>query len=517
MVDYREIMRLRSLGYSQRQVAASVHSSKDTVGSVYRLADIHGLYWPLSDDLNNQAIQNLFYPERAQSDRKIPDYALMHKELARSGVTLTLLWAEYCEACYAENSLPYQYTQFCDSYRKWAKITKATMRIKRKPGDTMEVDWAGNILTIYDSITGEEIPAYLFVAVLPCSCYAYAEAFLNHGTESWIKAHIHAYQYFDGVTRILIPDNLKTGIISNTRYETRLNRSYSEMAEYYNTAIIPARVDRPKDKPNAEGTVNHASTWIIAALRNEKYFSIQELNGAIAEKLNQFNRKPFTQREGSRYSAFMEEEKSFLQSLPASPYELAVWSTATIKYDYLITDGKNKYSVPFDLIGQEVDIRITSTTIEAFYQGSRVSSHPRISEKRRDPIIKVEHMPDNHKKYLSYNQESFLEWAEGVGLHTVTVVRSFLSSGKVAEQGYKYCASLTKMADKYGYHRLEMACERALAYVPNPSIRNIDIILKTGQDKLKKPTSAAITDSAPSSSQYSFTRGAEYFGGKHND
>ena len=408
MVNYREILRLDSLRYSQRQISASISCARDTIGTVCKLANKYNLAWPLPDELSNQAIQDLFYPDRKERTRRIPDYEYIHKELSRPSVTLTLLWAEYSATCHSEHAIPYQLTQFCENYRSWAQITKATMRISRKPGDLMEVDWAGNTLTIYDSVTGETIDAYLFVAVLPCSCYAYVEAFLDHGTENWIKAHTHAYQYFGGATRILVPDNLKTGVIKNTRNELQLNRSYQEMAEYYDTAVIPARVKAPKDKPNAEGTVNHTSTWVIAAIRNERHFSIQELNEAISEKLEEFNIKPFQKREGSRCTAFQNEEKSFMKPLPASPYELAVWSAATIHNDYLITDGKNKYSVPFDLIGQEVSVRLTSTTVEVFFQGSRVASHPRLTQKQRNPITKPEHMPDNHKKYLRIIKMHFL-------------------------------------------------------------------------------------------------------------
>ena len=514
MVNYREILRLSSLNYSQRQISASTSSSRDTISDVLKLASKHGLNWPLPEELTNQAIQDLLYPERKERLRRIPDYKHIHKELARPGVTLTLLWAEYIAMCDAENAVPYQLTQFCENYRSWARSTKATMRINRKPGDLMEVDWAGKPITIYDNTTGETIDAYLFVAVLPCSCYSYVEAFLNQRTESWIRAHVNAYQYFGGSTRILVPDNLKTGVIKNTRNELHLNRSYQEMAEYYDTAIIPTRIKAPKDKPNAEGTVNHTSTWIIAALRNEKFFSISELNEAIFEKLEAFNSKPFQKREGSRLLAFQDEEKEFLKRLPASPYELAVWSTAFVHNDYLISDGKNKYSVPFDLIGQEVSLRLTSNTVEAFFNGSRVASHPREEKKLRHPIIKVEHMPDNHKKYLSYNKDAFLEWSQSVGINTTKVAEVFLESGKVAEQGYKACASLTNMADKYSFQRLENACERALSITRTPSIKTIRTILQTGQDKVKKeeiPTSLT-------GNNYAFTRGASYFkGGANND
>ena len=513
MVNYREILRLDSLQYSHRQISASISCSRDTITSVCKLAKKYSLEWPLPDELSNQAIQDLFYPERKERNRRIPDYEYIHKELAKSGVTLTLLWGEYTLLCHSEKEIPYQLTQFSENYRSWARISKATMRISRKPGDLMEVDWAGSVLKIYDRVTGETIDAYLFVAVLPCSCYAYVEAFLDRGTENWIKAHVHAYQYFGGVTRILVPDNLKTGVIKNTRNEILLNRSYQEMAEHYDTAIIPARVKAPQDKANVEGTVNHTTTWVIAVLRNEKHFSIHELNASISEKLAEYNKKPFQKREGSRLSAFQEEEQSFLKPLPASTYELAVWSTAVIHNDYLITDGKNKYSVPYEFIGHTVDIRYTSKTIEVFFQNNRIASHIR-RYGAVDPQVLVEHMPDNHQRYLAWNKEAFLEWAQGIGKSTVLVMKSFLTSVKVEQQSYKTCGSLMKLADRYSVNRIEDACRRALSYTPSPSLKSIQTILKTGQDKVKPKTES---DKPKSSGKYGFTRGANYFGGSSHD
>lgn len=514
MVNYREILRLRSLDYSQRQVAASVHSSRSTISEVYQLADKHGLTWPLSSDVSNMDVRNLLYPERAaEPGRKMPDCSNIHKELAKPGVTLTLLWSEYCEQCQSENMIPYQYTQFCDYYRNYAKKTKATMRIKRKPGELLEVDWAGKTLSVVDEITGELIPAYVFVASLPCSLYGYAEAYPSMVMENWISAHIHAYQFFGGVTRILVPDNLKTGVIKHTRSEIVLNKVYQEMAEHYGTAVIPARPASPKDKPTAEGTVGVISTWIIAALRNEKFFSFSELNEAIRIKLNEFNSKPFQKKQGSRLQAFEEEEKSFLLPLPASPYEMAVWSTATIQPDYLITVEKCKYSVPYEFIGHTVDIRYTSKTIEVFFQNNRIASHVR-RYGICDPQILPEHMPDNHRKFLTWNKDTFLDWAETVGQSTLAVMKAFLSSYKVEQQSYKSCGALMKLADRYSVTRIEGACSRALSYTPNPSLRSIKTILNTGQDKVKPNKQA--TKPQPSG-RYGFTRGAEYFGGGRHD
>lgn len=327
----------------------------------------------------------------------------------------------------------------------------------------------------------------------------------------WIEAHIHAYSFFGGVTRILVPDNLKTGVIKNTRTELVLNLSYHEMAEHYGTAIIPARPVRPKDKPSAEGTVRVIETWILAALRNRKFFTFDELNKAIREKLEEFNAKPFQKKKGSRLAAFIEEEKDFLMPLPASPYETAVWSTATIQPDHLITIGNCKYSVPYEFIGKKVDIRATENSIEVFYHNNRIAAHVR-KVYSRDPVYMPEHMPENHRKFLEYNTESFLDWGKDIGHSTLIVVKHFLSMHKVEQQGYKPCASLMKLADRYGTQRLENACAKALSYTPSPSLKNITTILKNGQDKVALVT---VPDSVSNkeSSKYGITRGASYHEG----
>ena len=509
MVNYREILRLDSLNYTQRQIAASVHSSRNTISEVLHLADAKGLHWPLDDTVTNQEIMSLLYPQRkdAVNPRKEPDYSYIHKELAKPGVNLSLLWTEYCSKCDSEGCTPYMYSQFCDKYRHWARLTKATMRIKHKPGEAMQVDWAGTTIQYQDPVTAETYDAYIFAAVLPCSCYAYVEACEDMKSTNWLLCHVHAYEYFGGVTRLLIPDNLKTGVVKNTRYDTVLNKSYHEMAEYYETAIVPARVLHPRDKSLAEGTVKFATTWIIAALRNRKFFSFEEVQCAVAEKLEELNQYPFKKREGCRYSAYSDEEQAFMKPLPLTPYEPAVWSTAKVPLDYLITDGENKYSVPFDLIGEEVDIRLTKTMVEVFFHGSRVASHKRVLRSLRDPIVQPEHMPIEHRKYLTYNADEFIRWAQDAGQYTLAVVKAFLSSGREPEQGYKSCASLTCLGDKYGLDRLEKACERVIAYSVQPSVRNISTILKNRQDKL----ASALSDVPKPPKSHGITRGAAYF------
>ena len=243
MINYLEILRLSSLEYSQRTIASTAHCSRHTIRSVLQAAKKHSLEWPFEDDVTNADLEKFLFPEKYRKACQYvePDYAYIHRELAKSGVTLTLLWEEYCRKCYESGKTPYMSTQFGDKYRRWARITKATMRIQHKPGDAIQVDWAGDTIPIFDPITGEQSAAYLFVAVLPCSYYTYAEVCNDMKMENWLNCHIHAFNYFGGAARLLIPDNCKTATISNCRYETILNRSYQELAEYYGTAIVPAR------------------------------------------------------------------------------------------------------------------------------------------------------------------------------------------------------------------------------------------------------------------------------------
>lgn len=520
MIDYREILRLHDLGKSQRSIALEVHSSRDTVAATIKTAEMAGVTWPLEEHVSNEDLQEVLFPGRynSTSPYTVPDYEWIHRELARNGVTLTLLWSEYCVKTRDAGGTPYMYTQFCEKYRRWARITKATMRITHKPGDAMQVDWAGDPLYITDPVTGEEDPAYIFVAVLPCSWKTYAEACNDMRSENWLLCHVHAYNYFGGVPRLLIPDNTKTATIVNNRYETILNRSYQEMANYYDTAIVPARVEHPDDKSAAEGSVKFASTWITAALRDRKFFSLAEAREAVSEKLEELNNRRFKKRPGTRSLAFEEEEKAFLRPLPEAPYEPAIWLNPKVSTDYLITDGINKYSVPYDLIGENVDVRVSKNTVEVFYHSARVAAHVRISSYQREPIVKTEHMPEAHRKYLQYNKEDFETWAVTVGPNTEKVVQHFLNAGKEVEQGYKSCASLTKLKKNFGAKRLEDACGRILALASVPTIRNITLLIKTTSDSKDADKGMSVSSNKERTS-HGITRGAAYYsrGGQHNE
>ena len=381
MTKYREIIRLTGLGFSQRNIMASCGVAQKTVVKVQKRARELNLSWPLDESMTDVELQRLMFSKDSSvsQNKRMPDYDYIHKELLRNGVSKKLLWTEYMEDCRANGGDPLMYSQFCYHIQPDEQKRRATMHINRKPGEQVEVDWAGDPATIIDPDTGEILKAYIFVGVMTYSQYAYVEAFLDMKQKSWITAHVHMYEFFGGVARILVPDNCKTAVVHNGGWkDQQINETYQEMAEHYGTAIIPARVRTPKDKPNAEGTVGNISTWITAALRNEQFFSLAELNRAIREKLEQFNQRLFQKKEGSRLDLFLEDEKPLLSPLPATHFELSDWKTATVQFNYHISVDGMLYSVPYEYIKKKVDVKVTDTTIEIFYNHNRIASHRRL-------------------------------------------------------------------------------------------------------------------------------------------
>jgi transposase len=304
----------------------------------------------------------------------------------------------------------------------------------------------------------------------------------------------------------LVPDNLKTGVDKVAKDEPAINRAYAEMAEHYGTAVIPARVKAPKDKASVEGAVGVVSTWILAALRNQEFLSLYELNQAILEKLDGFNSKPFQKKDGSRAMSFA-EEKPFLIPLPATAFELAAWKTAVVQYNYHISTDGQYYSVPFEYIKQRVDVRVTKNTVEVFFEGNRVCSHVRLYGRGNQYSTSEAHMPPAHQQYAKWDAGRFRQWAEKIGENTAVVIECLLNSRKVPEQSYKACMALLKLSDKYSVARLESACAIALSYTPRPSFKGVEAVLKSGQDKI----SCDNRKNPPAAAEYGLTRGAGYY------
>ena len=513
MTPYREILRLADMNLTQMEIAASCNISKKTVNRALKRARELGISWPLDVNETDDVLEERLYPpveKPVSSKKRMPDFDRIQRELKRNGVNKKLLWTEYLEECRLSGDEPLMYSQFCYHIQQDEQRRGATMHLRRNPGEQIEVDWAGDPAQLYDPDTGEITKAWLFVGVLSYSQYPYVEAFTNERQKAWITAHIHMFEYFGGVARILVPDNCKTAVIHNNDwYNQEVNTVYHEMAEHYNTAIVPARVRAPKDKPSAEGSVGVISTWITAALRDEQFFSLTELNAAIRDKLESLVHKPYQKREGTRYEVYRNEEFPLLTKLPEHRYELAEWKVATVQFNYHISVDTMQYSVPYEYIKRKVNVRLTDAVVEIFYNNRRIASHRRLYGRKGQYSTIVEHMPPDHQKYLEWNGDRFRKWAERIGPNTSKVVNGILSSNVVEQQAYRSCMGLLKLADKYSVDRLEAACERALSFTESPSYKSIRNILCVGKEANTEKNIAE----KPASPQniHALTRGADYY------
>lgn len=518
MTKYREILRLSALGLSLRNIEKSLHVSQHTIMKVQRRAKELSIVWPLDETFTDEVLEQQMFPKStaAKSTKRMPDYDYVRKELLRNGVNKKLLWTEYLEECQRNGDDALMYSQFCYYIQQNEQKHRATMHIPRKPGQQIEVDWAGDPAEIIDPYTGEISSAWIFVGVMTYSQYAFVEAFINEQQKAWITAHVHMYDFFGGVTPILVPDNAPTATNrkQSDKYEPVLIKSYEELAQHYNTAIIPARVRTPKDKPNAEGNVGHVSTWITAALRNEQFFSLAELNTAIRKKLKKYNDAHFQKKDGSRQQLFLEDEKPLLMPLPATRFELSELRTATVQFNYHIAVDKMYYSVPYQYIKDKVDVRMTDTTIEIFKNHRRIASHKRLYGRPGQYSTVTEHMPQDHQKYLEWNGDRFREWAETIGINTYKVVDCILTSGRIEQQSYRACMGLLKLAERQTPRKLENACAKALKYSNSPSYKSIKNILST--DKTVQPEFVRPAKTQDSEEQHGITRGAGYYGGKRS-
>lgn len=507
MVKIREILRLKSLGIGIRATANSCNCSRNTVRDVLERAGLTGLSWPIPEDMDDARLFQLLYPTASTPAHRKPepDYEYIHRELQRPHVNLRLLWTEYKEK--TPNGV--EYVQFCRLYNAWAAKTKAVMHIERKPGDEMFVDWAGSKMEVIDRETGEIIPAHIFVSALGKSGYPYVEAFDSENLENWITAHVHAFEYYGGVPRQLVPDNLKTGVKKACNYDPVINKTYLEMAEHYGCAIVPARSRKPRDKAPAEGTVGDISTWIIAALRNQRFFNFREINAFIREKLGSYTCKPFQKKEGSRRSVFVEFDQPALRPLPARPFEMSTWKVATVSFNYHIEADKMYYSVPYLYIQKKVDVKTTSTVIEVYFNNTRICSHARLYGKPGQYSTNPEHMPPNHREYVAWDSDRFIAWACKIGDSTRELVQQVLASRKIEQQAYKSCFGLLKLADRYSAARLENACRKALG-LHSPSYTTVNNILKNGMDKIEMPVSNTNKNVISINSKI---RGSQYYTG----
>ena len=517
MFQYRKVLEMKAEGFSLRSIRAATGHSRQKITEVIRLAEEKNVQCPLSEEQTDKWLEEAFFPNKsmAGSGYQPIDFEYVHKELAKKNVSLTLLHHEYEAHCRASGTIPYAYRSFVRHYRKFAEKHKATMRIKRKPGEILEVDWAGSTGILIDRDTGEKVKVYVFVATLPSSQLSYVEGFLSMDLTSWITAHRHAYEYFQGVTEILVPDNLKTGVQQNSRKGLLLNPTYKDMANHYGTIVMPARVRAPKDKASVEGSVRAISTWIIAALRHTTCFDLKEWNDIAKEKLEEFNHRSFTKREGSRWSAFLEEEKSYLSPLPPMPHQLSEWLVAKVQPDYHISVKSQFYSVPYEYISQQVDVKVTDHLIEIFYHHMRVTSHSRLYGKYGQQSTNRDHMPDEHKLYIDQTPANALSWAKGIGQATLQVVELLLKNASAEKQGVQSVFALKRVLRQHSKYELEKACQMVLEVTKRPTVSLIKTALKNNQKQVQEAQFKRAKDKLKQ--HHGFTRGAAYYGGKKDD
>lgn len=499
-----EVLRLHQEGgRSHREIARVVSISPTTVGEILRRAKQCGLTYPLPAGMSEMDLEAKLYPPAAPSSqiRPEPDWPAVHRELRRKGVTLELLWQEHK----AEHPDGYRYSGFCAHYRQWVGRLPLSMRQTHAPGEKLFVDYAGPTVPIVDPMTGEIRQAALFVAVLGASNYTYCEATWTQSLPDWIGSHVRAFEHLNGITALLVPDNLKSGVTTACFYEPELNPTYRDLATHYATAVLPARPYRPKDKAKVEAGVLLVERWVLARLRNQRFFSLGELNRSIAELMTALNNRPFKKLPGCRQSAFIELDRPALRPLPATRYEFAEWKVVKAGPDYHVEVLTHYYSVPYRYAREKVDARYTATTVEVFHRGARIASHVRNDAPGRHTTVDA-HMPPAHLAVQGWNAPRLLDWAARIGPHAKAVVESILHQRRHPQQGYRSCLGILRFAKSFGDDRLEAACERAID-IGAMSYNSLKSILKNGLDK--KRTSPQAQTCLPLA--HANVRGPDYY------
>ena len=506
MRKIKEVLRLKfELGFANRKIARSCKVSHSTVADYLQRAEAAGLKaWPLPADLDDTGLEARLFPltETADPSRSVPNWPAIHEDLhSHKHVTLQLVWQEYKQ----EEPGGYQYSRFCALYRHWTGKLDLVLRQEHRAGEKLFVDYAGQTVPITDPKTGMVTKASIFVAVLGASNYTFAEASWKQDLACWIGSHIRALEFLGACPALLIPDNLKTGVLHPCRYEPGLNPTYQEMAAHYGMAVIPARVKKPRDKAKDEAGVLLVERWILAVLRKRVFFSLADLNQAIAVLLERLNQRPFRKLEGSRATWFLKLDRPALRPLPAEPYHFAEWKKARVNIDYHIEVDRHYYSAPYSLVHRQVEARYTAMIVEIFHGGQRVASHARSYKVGGFTTLNA-HRPKSHQRYLEWTPQRLVHWAATVGPSTAMLVDKILQSRPHPEQGFRSCLGILRLGKSFGAERLEAAARRALT-LDACSYQSVKSILHTGLDR---QLSLELPPDRPPI-QHTNIRGTDYF------
>lgn len=505
---YQDILRLHLKAVKKSKIAKITGNSRTTVIAAINAFKQLNLS---SDEINSMSdiqLKKVLYPKALEEKENLPDVQKIEQELGHKHVTLKLLWKEYLADCAEKKAAPLMYSRFCYYSQQHMNTRKVSGHVERVSGFSCETDWGGTTMEWLDIRTNEVHKAWLFVGCLSYSRYIFCQAFASQNLASWITAHNNMFRFFGGSTQIIICDNLKTGIIKNIKGETRINRTYQEMARHYQTVISPAAVRHAKGKPNVEDTVGIIGDQIIAVLRKEVFYSLTEINQAIRNKVEQINANPFQKREGSRKILFEQVECNDLQQLPATPFELADWHTGLkVQYNYHIKVGKwFYYSVPYQYVGRTVSARVTLSVVEIFLDNIRIATHTRNYDRRRPYRTETAHMPTKQQEAKEkWNERRFLSWAKSIGENTGTVITGIINSRQVIQQAYPACMALLGLSKTYGEELLEQVCTQVVKENFSPSFTNVKNILAAMS--VSEPTAPSPAPAKPRG----FLRDPSYF------
>jgi transposase len=519
MRKIREVLRLYyECHLTQRQISASTGVCKGSVTDYLRRARALDLTWEQVRTLDDGEVESRLFQRlgHCEPPGRVPiDFGWVHRELHKVGVTLQQLWIEYREAAIsgpATGATPYSYSQFCDLYASFRGKVDVTMRQVHLAGEKVFIDYSGKRPRIWDIITGEAIEVELFVAVLGASNYTFAEATRTQSLPDFCASTVRAFEFFGCTPKIAVPDQLRSAVSGPERYDPEINPTYAELSEHYDVAIIPARTGEPRDKAKVETGVLIAQRWILACLRNRTFFSLEALNAAIAELLVRLNNRPFQKLEGCRRSAFETIDRPAMRPLPGARWEFALWKKARVNIDYHVAYDGRLYSVPHQLVGELVELRITTTVVEIFLRGKRIASHARLWTPKGSASTVPEHRPKSHREYGAWPPSRIVHWASSIGPSTGTLVDLILSRRQSPETAYRSCMGLIRSAKAYDPARFDAACQRALA-IGSPTRKSVLTILSRGLDAAPAPD----TSEPPPSATHDNVRGGAYYDRKETD
>lgn len=483
MRKIQEVFRQHEQGRSNRDIGRSLNISAGTVSNYLYRARVAGLTLAQALILSEQQLyERLFLPSESNSTmRVLPDWESIHSELRKKGMTLMLLWREYRES----HPDGVGYSQFCERYKRYVKQISPVMRQVHKAGEKVFVDYAGMTVPWIEPSTGEIHEAQVFVASLGASQFTFVDITESQSLEHWIASHIRMWNYFGGVSKVVVPDNLKSGVSKAHRYDPDINANYQHVSEHYGFAIVPARVAEPKDKAKVENAVGCVERQILAPLRHITFTSIAEIKKAIAPRLAAFNTQPFQKMKTSRLELFETIDKPALQPLPTEPYQYAEWKKAKVNIDYHFVFDEHYYSVPYQYIHKTIEIRASSSMVECFYEGKRIALHAR-SKKRFAHTTLAEHMPSNHKVYAEWTPERIRRWALKTGDDTVRFIDCMIEARAFPEQAFRSCMGLMRLAQRFGADRLERACGIALD-AGMTRYQQVERLLKNNMDAVTSP------------------------------